>query len=333
MLATWTRRALGGGGAILCFHGLATADAPACGDAHVPVDDLAALVDVARRHREIVPLADLIGRHRKGRSTSGLAALTFDDAYATLLPVLTSARRSIPMTIFVVSGAVERGTSYWWDRVDDLYPCVPLERWRRFETSCGLPQEYRRGQPPEYGPLRPLRQWVLATYAGRWPPHLADQLAALEREMGRRTRQRSMTFDELAVVASIPGMTLGVHTQSHPVLPLLPPAELHREIAECHARLRERFQNVLPVLAAPFGLYDERTVLAARAAGMQATMTLGGASVSAATDVSGFPRLCLTRQDTPLKLALRLLGIPDRVRAWFADADRSLYPALPSPTT
>jgi peptidoglycan/xylan/chitin deacetylase (PgdA/CDA1 family) len=326
-------RPVSAGGAILCFHSVTTPALPADGTAHVSVDAFKSSVGVARRLGELVPLSELVHRHAHGQSTAGLIAVTLDDAYAALRSELTDfiCRQSIPVALFVCTGAAAAGATYWWDRVDDLFPRVALDRWRAFERACGLPEEYRRGQPREYGPLRPLRQWVLAAYAGRWPDHLEPALASLEAEVGYRTRHRSMTFDELASLAAIPGVEIGVHTASHPVLPLLSDADLRHEIVSSYDTLRDRYARVLPILAVPFGLYDERTVRAARSAGMTTSLTLGGALNGHSPD-GALPRLCLVRGVTPVRLGLNLLGIPKIVRR-FSERPLPLYPDLPSPTT
>jgi len=195
----------------------------------------------------------------------------------------------------------------------------------------GLPPEYRNGQPAEYGPLRPLRQWVLAEHKGRWLGELDRLLGQLERERGIRTVQRPMTFAELASFASLPSVTLGVHTVSHPVLPLLDDHELEHEIVACHDALRERFTNVVPILAIPFGLFDDRTVRIARKAGMTTSLTLAGTALAQRGSGDDLPRFCVTRSQTALKLQLRLSGVLARIRR--ERAAQSRYPALPSATT
>ena len=323
------------GGAVLCFHSVTTPALPAQGAAHVPVETFTSLVSAARLFGEIVPLSDLVRRHQEGRNTSGMIAVTFDDAYAALRTDLSDviAREAIPITVFVVAGAAATGATYWWDRVDDLFPRVAADRWRSFETACGLTDEYRRGQPREYGPLRPLRQWLLATYAGCWPAHLAPALDELEQEVGRRTLHRSMTFEELSEFAALPWVEIGVHTISHPVLPLLPDHLLAHEIAGGYDALRERCAaGVVPILAVPFGLYDERTLRTARAAGMIASLTLGGVAFKDATPRDTIPRFCLDTSYTSARLGMRLLGVRDLVRSWSRSANAP-YPELPSPTT
>ncbi|HXO86445.1 MAG TPA: polysaccharide deacetylase family protein [Gemmatimonadales bacterium] len=323
------------GAQILCFHGITTPELASRSDVHLPVAKFKSLIAGARRVGRLVPLQDLVARHRAGRSTAGLVAVTLDDAYASLLGETADfiRREAIPLTVFVVANAATYGSAYWWDRIDDLFPQVPRERWRAFEDAVGLPSQYRNGQPAEYGPLRPLRQWILAAHKGRCVGELDQLLMELEHERGTRTAHRSMTFTELASFAALPSVTLGVHTVSHPVLPLLGDDELRGEIAASHDALRERFQNVLPILAIPFGLFDDRTVRVARQAGMTTSLTLAGTTFNPDSDGDDLPRFCITRNDTAFKLQLRLSRGALLARLRRPRLTPSRYPALPSPTT
>src|SRR5712691_7401757 len=141
-------RRFASGGAILCFHSITTAGLPGEGTAHVSLEAFKSYVAVARHLGELVPLGELVRRHQERRSTAGLIAVTFDDAYAALRGDFERfiSRESVPIAVFVVTQAAATGATYWWDRVDDAFPRVAPDRWRAFETSCGLPEEYRRGQ-------------------------------------------------------------------------------------------------------------------------------------------------------------------------------------------
>ena len=130
----------------------------------------------------------------------------------------------------------------------------------------------------------------------------------------------------------MPWVELGVHTVSHPVLPLLSDADLAREIAGGYAGLKRWYPDVVPILAVPFGLYDARVIRAARAAGMIASLTLSGDIGHSESGTNALPRFCITRTDTCTKLALRLSRLPQYLRSWSTPA-RADYPALPSPTS
>ena len=291
---------------------------------HVPDRELIAAVEVLRAMAEIVSLREILERHRAKRSTRGLAALTFDDGYAALPALIGDylVRASVPITVFVTTAATDRAARFWWDRIDDLYPRVTAERWRAFEDVVGVPTAYRAGQPAEYGPLRPLRQWIMANYRGRWPEHLEAALAELEN--GTTTKQRAMSWDEIAAFGTTGLVEFGVHTISHPVLPRLGDAELVAEVANAHRELRDRVPNALPVLAIPFGLYDARTIMLSREAGMQTSLTLDNRTMRGIPADAPPPRLSMSRGLKRWKLIARL-SVPRRPPTG--------YPALPSATT
>lgn len=333
-LAAAGARLAGTQGAILCFHGLHAEGAPPSSSMHVSPDQFEAMVEAIRRVGRLVPLEEILSRHLAGRSTVGLVSLTADDAYVSLLllePLLR--RQQIPLAVFAVSGALATGSRFWWDRVESAAAWADPERWRRFEDQCGLPEAYRIGQPASEGRTRPLRQWVLAAHAGVWPGRLEETLTRIEEEAGQPTRQRSMTEAELSGFLARSGAQLGVHTVSHAALPFLPDDELLRQVRQGHEALRERFPNVLPCLAIPFGLYDERTLRLVTTAGLTASLTLQGQTLDRPFDAGvGIPRICVVREHRPGKLALkasRLARPLQRLRP----GTGGRYPVLPSATT
>ncbi len=324
-------RRLASGGVILCYHGLTDSLWPAASPIHLPRELFESQVDLLRRCARLVSLRDLLEAHYAGRDTRGLVALTFDDAYASLMPSASFFRsEKVPITVFVVTGAAESAAPFWWDRIEDLFPRVSPERWRRFEDDTGLPDDYRRGQPPAYGPLRPLRQWVLAVYRGRWPGVLEPALAGFEDEMGFRTVQRAMSWEELRELSAMAPVEIGVHTQTHPVLPLVDEEDFEREVRGAWDAVETRLARALPVLAIPYGLYDERTVPLANRAGMRAALSLEPRSLRR-TEPGALPRHCLTIREAHWKLAVRLTGLADLIGAARGGGNR--YPALPSATT
>lgn len=326
-------RRVGAAGSILCFHSVTTPELPSSSSVHVPLRTIEFTIAAARRGGEIIPLRELVDRHRSGRSTSGLVAITFDDAYASLLGATSVLlrRESVPATVFVTTDASRVGARFWWDRLENSCARVPAERWREFETACGLPDDYRLGQPPEFGPVHPFRQWLLSAHRGRWPESLDPHLLQLERDAGVITSHRAMTFEELGALCNGSAVELGVHTQSHPVLPLLPDDELQREIAGSLDILRDRFADALPVLAVPYGLIDGRTARIAREAGMQAALSLRGTTLRHAV-ADELPRFCMMREEPAWKLHLRLTGFVDLVQGWRGRVPVQ-YPPLPSATT
>jgi peptidoglycan/xylan/chitin deacetylase (PgdA/CDA1 family) len=333
-LASGTARLVGTKGAVLCFHGLDVGEPLSAPSMHIPLHQFEAIVDAFGKLGSLVPLQEMVTRHVAGKTTAGLVALTADDAYASWLtaePFLS--RNDVPLTIFAVSDAMKTGPTFWWDRLDESASRAEPARWRRFEDECGLPMAYRQSRPASEGLMRPLRQWVLAEHAGRWPARLDDLLTQFENELGHRTHQRSMTGEELEKFLEHTGAQVGVHTVSHAALPFLPDDQLVDEVRQGYDQLRARFSRVLPYLAIPFGLFDPRTLRLAAQAGMTVSLTLEGQPLDRpfAADI-GMSRLCVVREQAPGMLTLKLSGAARLISRLRGGADNP-YPDLPSPST
>lgn len=132
-----------------------------------------------------------------------------------------------------------------------------------------------------------------------------------------------MTWDEIAAFAARDLVDVGVHTLTHPVLPLLDDQQAIGEIRDAYRAIRERVSSPVPILAIPFGLYTERTAQIAREAGMDASLTLANHPLRGTGPDAPLPRLSMGRGLRRWKLMLRLT-VPRRPAS---------YPALPSPTS
>ena len=325
---------VGGGGAVLCYHSVTTSSLPGRSEVHVPLEELVATLELLQRAWDIVSLQELLRRQRDHAATGGLVAVSFDDAYAALLAGAADVmrRQQIPITVFVVTNAAQEGLQFWWDRVEDAFARVSPAGWGAFERAVGLPTAYRTGQPPEFGPLRPLRQWILAEYSGRWPAVLEGALRDLEADAGVRSVQRSMTYEELdRLVHACPLVEIGTHTASHPVLPHLNDEDVNCEVAGSFETLRARYATAVPLLALPFGLFDRRTLGLAREAGMEASLILGNTTIGHRAPETGVPRFVMTAGERGWRVTVKALGLRERFRGWRAPVPT--YPALPSATT
>ena len=94
-------------------------------------------------------------------------------------------------------------------------------------------------------------------------------------------------------------LQFGLHTHTHPVLPLLTPDEQVREIEASCLVLRERLSGVIPVLAYPYGLYDRATVSSARSAGARFAVTIEPRRPIRRDFPMTVPRLCMQHWTPP----------------------------------
>jgi peptidoglycan/xylan/chitin deacetylase (PgdA/CDA1 family) len=305
-------RLLPRGGAILCLHGIRSGAQPDGGGIHVDASRFAGVLEVAGTVGSIVPLSELVDRHSKGRSTSGLVAITFDDACLSVLRLAAPLLRAhgAPATVFAVRAAAESGGAYWWDRLSLLEPGLLPEERERLACAVGLPD----GVAADGGAR--VRDAIVARHRGALPEAAAAVFTAAE----GRLRQvpdydRSMATTELVELARDPLFDVGVHTVTHRALPLLSDAEIHHEIADCHVWLLEEIRSPLPLLAIPFGLRDDRTRRIAIDAGMQDVLRIAPRTVRRDTTATGYPRFMVSERRSGWKLGAGLAGLQEIARA------------------
>ncbi len=262
-------RSLGRAGLILCYHNVVAdgrgatgaAGAPGAAGVHLARAAFCRQMEWLAARYQVVPLLELVARLAQGKPLGRLAAVTFDDGYrgvlAYALPVVRDL--GLPVTVFVVSEAAERGRPFWWD-----YPALA-----RADTPA------RRARWLDE--LRGDGDAILAAARAGEPDALPDD-------------RRPATWPALAAAAGA-DVTLGVHSATHRALPRLTDAELDRELAESRAAV-QRAAGVAPhVFAYPYGLWDGRTRAAVRAHGYRAAVTLDYGLVRAGADPWALPRV------------------------------------------
>lgn len=231
----WVRRLFGIGPPIyLMGHRVLTADAAA----RDPVDRMALMSGHAITPRELERRLRFVRRWvmpagdpaelRQGLARRRAFYLTFDDGYRDnaelAAPVLD--RLGIRAVIFFVAELLGRpGATPWWDR------------WGAEELAK---------QPAGAAA-------AVDAYASRCK-RFKQQFAGLQDDDLHDGPRRYLAHDELANLPD--AFYLGNHTRSHANLTLLSEAELVRHIDDGSKALSDH-PRYLPLLAFPFGLFDE----------------------------------------------------------------------------
>jgi peptidoglycan/xylan/chitin deacetylase (PgdA/CDA1 family) len=270
---------------VVAYHNVVPDDAPPRGDLanHLPLSSfLTQVCELARTH-DVVPIQDTLAPPPRD-SRRPRAAITFDDAYqgAAVHAIPELVRLGLPATIFVAPAFIG-GKSFWWDAIagangEGLAPTV---------------RDYALGELR--GEDGAVRQWAIE--AGL--PLTAMPPVAC-----------AATEEELARAASLPGITVGAHTWSHPNLSRLNPAKLEVELVEPLDWIRARFANPIPWIAYPYGAFDSDVARAAAAAGYDGGLGVSGGWFPAANpDRLALPRVNIPRGLSPSGFALRGSGL------------------------
>ena len=304
-------------GGILGYHGISAGAPVPSPSMHVTQSRFREQIESLRSRYEVVPLHELVARHQSARSIDGLLAITFDDAYVGVArhaaPIL--AELDVPATIFVASEPSAEGAQFWWDQLEKARTTSPSEAFPAILAALGLPD-----LTPTEESVEKIREHLLASHAGRAPRLLESARLPLSPDL------RAMSFEELRALGADARFDFGCHTVTHAALPLLSAEEAHGEITNGYRRLVDELPRVRPILAFPFGLYDEDTVRTAEAAGMRAAVTLQGRGLTQHDHPLALPRLCVGEHRTVTSMRLRLNGGLRRV---MISRDGSLHPFMP----
>lgn len=263
---------------VLAYHNIVPEGEAVCGDTslHLPQREFARQLDLIRRTHEIVPLATLL-QPRTGPARRPRAVITFDDACqgAVTAGVAELVSRGLPATVFVAP-AFLGGRSFWWDALSGSRgEGLPAEiRTHALDALAGRDDDVRAWAGREQLPLRSI------------PEH-----------------QTCATEEQLRALDRLEGITLGSHTWSHPNLTRLSDAELEGELLRPLSWLSERFRQVIPWLAYPYGLASDRVRKAAAAAGYEGAVLVEGGWLGRPplTEIDPF---ALPRQNIPAGLSL-----------------------------
>ena len=276
---------------VALYHAVGTAAATGYRDA-LSRDALARQLDWLARRYEVLPLATLLRRRRKGASLDGLAAITFDDNHRSVLesalPLL--AERGLPATWCLIGGVLA-GRPYWRRQVQGLIDRGEVEAFLAYArreapaavANIGAERFYRDSKDP--------RRTCIAAL-----------MALLERFRPGSADVDLVRLSDLANRAPPPEITLANHSRTHPVFAGLSPAEQAAEIAQGRAAVAATGWPLLDVLALPFGgpeSYDASLPDAMQAAGCGALL-LTGAEGTAADDLSAHPQVSSRRRPTTL---------------------------------
>ena len=304
------RRNHANGGCILAFH-------------QIEVGQLERLVAHHVGRYEIVSLDAMLARHRAGRSTAGLMALTFDDGYRTTVldAVSLAHRRGWPMTFYLPTDAIDSDTVYWFVELrvllENLHLATPLQvdvLGAPFTVGCTI--EARRAAVDALEAHLFYRSPAeLATGIGQ----LRAAVAAADRSEAapitdvddgpyQATDAATIGWSDVERLATDDLITFGAHTASHPFLSTLADAAVEHELVASQRLIEEHWNRPVRHFCYPYGdarsIGDVAPAVAARHFDSAVTMTRGRCAVSA--DPFLLPRIPIYEQDAPSVSGLKV---------------------------
>lgn len=212
----------------------------------------AALGLIRAENYDLVSLDEALERLGKPKNGRFFVALTFDDGYRDNVehawPVL--AKHGAPWTMFVTPGFADRTARLWWLELEQALRALPAIELKLFDGPFAMRSATAAEKTTAFdklywrlrkGPEATLLS-VISKLAGRAG---VDAASLVEREC--------LPWETLRALAGAPGVTIGAHTLTHPMLAKHETGFARGEIVDSKARLEAELGIPVRHFAYPVG--------------------------------------------------------------------------------
>jgi peptidoglycan/xylan/chitin deacetylase (PgdA/CDA1 family) len=256
---------------------------------HDPGELRTRLARLRRTGRELVSVDEIVRRAAENDfgDTSPIA-FTVDDGYADFASVasLVFAEFDCPVTVFLVTGALDSHEWFWWDRIS---ACFEQSETRQVTIDIGA------------APLH--LSWSSVDERLRIETQLMETLKLVDDNEKQRVvallpsaldvklpvlpplKYAAMSWDDVRVCATH-GVTFGAHTVTHPILSRVGALESRREILNSWQRLTQEIPGAMvDVFCYPNGRsgdFSEREIATLKELGVGSAVTTRPGYVTAA---------------------------------------------------
>lgn len=254
-----------------------------------------------------ISMDELIEALRSKKPARKVIALTFDDGYLDnyerAYPILSGL--NVPFCVYVTTSFIEQNLTPWWYRLEKIVSqgtgLLDLAG-NRYKTTTLLDRNtafmsLRRDLMTNQERFKICSDWI-------------EQFPVDERsEVAERL---FMTWSELQTLAKSKLVTIGAHTDTHPVLATLEDKIAYGEISRSKHILSERLKQEVKHFAFPFGgtnEVSERDIRFTREIGFSSAVTTahGGIRTTSYQNLFALPRVFFGPDFHLRRMRLRLL--------------------------
>jgi peptidoglycan/xylan/chitin deacetylase (PgdA/CDA1 family) len=283
---------------------------------------------------DIVSMDEVCRRAVTLASRRRFVCLTFDGGYKDLVtaayPVLS--RHGVPFTVYVPTAFPDGFGEAWWLALEEVIArenrlSLVLDRTERHFNIGNTSEKYQLYQF--------LENWMRSLA----PPEVSSAINDLCRryavDLAALSHEASMDWDDLAMLAADPLVTIGSATVNYPVLSNLKDAAALREMTMGKAVAQAAFQRDVRHFAYPFGdragFRRQHVVMAAESGFVSAASAISGiVEAEGRTNLHVLPRIAWDGRQRSLR-AMRVILSGATFPPVQSTRGASLtYPAVPS---
>ena len=271
---------------------------------------------LSRNHR-VIRLEDLVACLRNGRELPRRAiVITFDDGYRDnythAYPVLR--RYGVPATVFLTTAYIDSLKTFWWD---DLAQMVGNAKAKKLtlhfpELTTTYDLKNNRARLRLYDDLNRLAHRV----SEERKSELLDEIRALLSGQALATERVTLSWAE-AREMSRHGVSLGVHTIDHVILPRVSLEEARRQVLESKAKIEDEIGQEVTMFAYPSGTpadINDRTKRILVEAGYKGAVTTIPGANDRRSDIFALRRTAILGIDGWSAFVNRVAGVYPLIR-------------------
>jgi peptidoglycan/xylan/chitin deacetylase (PgdA/CDA1 family) len=247
------------------------------------------LVAMLAANFQVISLQEAVRRAAAGELSGQTVSITFDDGYADnftiALPILQAF--GVPATFFVASGFLDGGRM-WNDsiietirRLGDGPHEVDVPGTDHFDLS-------------DWDSRRRAAAAIITAWKHLPPAERQARVDALAGRVKELPGDLMLSTEQLRALAGSPGVTIGGHTRTHPILASLGEVQAREEIENGKSDLEDKLQCALSLFAYPNGRlgqdYRPEHAKLVREAGFRAAVSTDWGTLDASTDRFRVPR-------------------------------------------
>ena len=247
------------------------------------------LVGMLASNFQVISLREAVRRAAAGDLSGQTVSITFDDGYAdnftVALPILQLF--DVPATFFVASGFLDGGRM-WNDSIIETIRRLGDGRHEIDVPGTG------HFDLTDWDSRRTAATAVIAAWKHLPPAERQRRVDALAGRVKELPGDLMLSTGQLRALADSPGVTIGGHTRTHPILASLDDAHARDEIENGKRDLEDKLQQELSLFAYPNGRlgqdYQAEHADLVRDAGFKAAVSTDWGTLDASTDPFRVPR-------------------------------------------